>query len=145
MVTPAAATKNVKQPVNSQTFVSVKANFNAYQKELCPDSPNISLSESESPTSILNFHITRSRSVSVKNLELSGLSGKMKYANGTVPTVIAPSIIKHHLQALKPRVPSICSMIPAEINPEKAPEISEPEYRMEFLRPSSFLVYQQDK
>jgi hypothetical protein len=36
-------------------------------------------------------------------------------------------------------------VIPAAINPEKAPDIKLPEYRIAERNANSFLVYQQDK
>jgi hypothetical protein len=46
---------------------------------------------------------------------------------GVLLTVIAPSIMKSHLHAEIPRAPLNPFVIPAAINPEKAPEINEPE------------------
>jgi hypothetical protein len=49
---------------------------------------------------------------------------------------------KSHLQARSPRAPSRPPTIPAAINPEKAPEIKLPEYRIAVRKASSFRVYQ---
>ena len=49
----------------------------------------------------------------------------------------------HH--ARRPLFPSSPSIIPAAIKPENAPDKSDPEYKRAVLKPSSFLVYHDDK
>lgn len=54
-------------------------------------------------------------------------------------------LLKSHLQAGRPSLRSIPSVIPAAISPAKAPEISDPEYKTADRKASSFLVYQHDR
>lgn len=60
-------------------------------------------------------------------------------------TVIPPSRMNSHLHAAIPAAPSIPLVIPADISPEKAPDIKEPENRIAVRRESSFFVYHDDK
>ncbi len=59
--------------------------------------------------------------------------------------VITPSIMNNQRQARRPLAPSRFLVIPAEINPEKAPDSNEPEYSTAVLNPSSFLVYHEER
>ena len=77
--------------------------------------------------------------------------------------VIAPSMINSHrlgvrqirflfkgffivvYQASSPRAPFRPLTMPAAINPENAPDRSDPEYNMAVLKPNSFLVYQAER
>lgn len=54
-------------------------------------------------------------------------------------------LLKSHLQAGRPSLRSIPSVMPAAIRPAKAPEMSDPEYKTAERKASSFLVYQHDR
>jgi hypothetical protein len=53
--------------------------------------------------------------------------------------------IKESYQARKPRATVKPFVMPAVMRPEKAPDINEPEYIIAVRRPSSFLVYQDER
>ena len=56
-------------------------------------------------------------------------------------TVMAPSMMNIQRHAERPSVPDMPAVIPADMNPEKAPESNEPECRKAMRNASSFLVY----
>ena len=66
-------------------------------------------------------------------------------ATKAIRTVMTPSMMNTHLQARSPLVPSMLLVIPAVIKPPNAPEIKDPEYKTAVRKPSSFLVYQDDR
>lgn len=74
-----------------------------------------------------------------------GKLGSTKKAPKATTTVTTPSIINSHFHARMPLAPSMLPVIPADIRPEKAPEMRAPLYRTDVLKPSSFRVYQQDR
>jgi hypothetical protein len=73
------------------------------------------------------------------------LSRALLLLEQAVLTVSDPSMINNHFQAARPRAPLRPLVMPAEINPENAPESSDPEYRRAVRLTSSFLVYHEDK
>lgn len=77
----------------------------------------------------------RAFSSSLSQLVVRGKLGRSGNARKAMKMVAAPSMMKSHLQALKPRVPSILPVMPAEMRPEKAPEMRAPEYRKAVRRP----------
>ncbi len=82
-------------------------------------------------------------SCSVSHGVVRGKFGSTKTAAMATATVMTPSIKNSHRHALKPLAPSRLPVMPAEMRPEKAPEMSEPAYRYVVRTPSSFRVYQQ--
>lgn len=56
-----------------------------------------------------------------------GKLGKMKNDIQAMAIVIPPSMMKSQRQASSPLVPFICAVIPADMRPEKAPLMREPE------------------
>ena len=74
-----------------------------------------------------------------------GKLGSTKKAPKATKTVTTPSMMKSHFQARNPPAPSIFPVMPADIRPEKAPEMRAPLYRTDVLKPSSLRVYQHDR
>lgn len=89
------------------------------------------------------------RSVSQKNLvemdfsfdpTVEGKLGSTQYAIAATTTVAIPSKRKSHRHAERPLRPSIPLVIPAEMRPENAPEMRDPEYSRAVLRPKKVNV-----
>lgn len=101
--------------------------------------------KSSSPASSSSRHTANSLSSSVNHPVVVGKFGSTQKAASATATVIAPSIINNHRHARNPLAPSRPYVIPAEINPENAPESKEPENIIAVRKPSSLRVYQLDK
>lgn len=96
--------------------------------------------QSSSPMSSSSRQTARAFSSSVSQLVVRGKLGRSGKARKAMKMVAAPSMMKSQRQALKPRAPSMFPVMPAEIKPEKAPEMSAPEYRNAVRRPVDRVV-----
>lgn len=121
-------------------LISLTASLRPCQKVCC-----LLLTQSSSPISSSRRHTASCFSSSLSQPVVLGKLGNTKMATKAITTVIHPSMMNSHLHALRPNVPSMFFVIPAAIRPEKAPEMSDPEYSIAVLNPSSFRVYHELK
>jgi hypothetical protein len=91
------------------------------------------------------YHTAKVLSSSVSHVVVRGKLGKIKKQPNATKTVAAPSMINSHCQAPRPRAPSMPHVTPADMRPEKAPDISAPEYKTAVRKPSSLRVYQHER
>ena len=153
-----SAMKDLSWAINSsRTIVSVNASFAPFRYDLVPPT---SISASAASIAIRRFAILFSSGDSL--VQVSGKSGGTTTTRIPTSTVMlhstshseartksrcdfkdtyAPSIMYNHLHALMPLAPSSPLRMPAAIKLPNAPEIKEPEKKIDMRRLSSFFVY----
>jgi hypothetical protein len=99
--------------------------------------------QSSEPISSSKRQVASAVSSSVNHDVVRGKLGRTQKAAIATAMVMTPSMRTSQRQARQPRSPSMFPVMPAEIKPEKAPEIKEPVYKYVVRTPSSCRVYQQ--